>query len=322
MALDLVVDCLLNRGSSPDHETLYFAGLPHDSLVDDLTRQLNSHRHFLGHCRLERAQNLNDRGVDLFLFAHGEKVGFQVKSDYDVSEERFAANVKRQFTEALSHDLTHYFILIRASMDMYKPKIIHLMNEIQLIRQISFSIYSPNSLVIPFRDRPTVLRDELLIRRALPDDAIYEYERGYEHLPQVMDADIEDAQRHLDEFGDDWWDVEGGVDAYQAMMSVVYQKQRQQFDADFYPTLSDEIREKRRALIESALGLLKKCRACLSWDERSEYKLPEWIEHIPEEMIPYTSIPNLLMIKERLSEYRDIHFKMDAKRADWGGPLG
>jgi hypothetical protein len=270
----------------------------------------------LGFCRLERAQNLNDRGVDLFLLANEEKIGFQIKSEYDVSEDRFAANVKRQFAEARSHSLTHYFILICASMATHKSRISHLMNEIELFKDKDFSIYSPNNLVIPFRDRPTVTRDELSLRHAITDDALYDYERGYEHLPEVMDIDIENALKLLDKFGDDWWDTEGGINAYKTLTSIVQQKQRRQFEIDFYPTLSSEIRQKRKTLIDSTVDLLKKCRACASWDDRSEYKLSSWIENIPEEMIPYTSIPNLLLINERVKEYYQIHMDADAKMAN------
>jgi hypothetical protein len=316
MGIQLAVDCLLNRGFSPDPDTKYFEGLRHDALIVDLTSYLNSHRRFLGFFRLERAQNLNDRGVDLFLLANDEKIGFQIKSEYDVSEDRFAANVKRQFAEARSHSLTHYFILICASMATHKSRISHLMNEIELFKDKDFSIYSPNNLVIPFRDRPTVTRDELSLRHAITDDALYDYERGYEHLPEVMDIDIENALKLLDKFGDDWWDTEGGINAYKTLTSIVQQKQRRQFEIDFYPTLSSEIRQKRKTLIDSTVDLLKKCRACASWDDRSEYKLSSWIENIPEEMIPYTSIPNLLLINERVKEYYQIHMDADAKMAN------
>jgi len=316
MGIQLVVDCLLNRGSSPDPDTTYFKQLSHDALIVDLTSYLNSHRHFLGFCRLERAQNLNDRGVDLFLYANEEKIGFQIKSEYDVSEDRFAANVKRQFAEALSHSLTHYFILICASMATHKLRISHLMNEIGLFKNVDFSIYSPNNLLIPFRDRPTVTRDELLSQHAIRDDALYDYERGYEHLPEVMDIDIEKALKLLDKFGDDWFETEDGINAYNRLTSVVQQKERRQFEIDFYPTLSSEIKQKRKTLIDSAVDLLKKCRVCASWDDRSEYKLSSWIEHIPEEMIPYTSIPNLLRINDRLKEYYQIHIDADAKMAN------
>ena len=316
MGTQLVVDCLLNRGSSPDRDTEYFTRLRHDALIVDLTSYLNSHRHFLGLCRLERAQNLNDRGVDLFLLTNEEKIGFQIKSEYDVSEGSFAANVKRQFAEALSHSLTHYFILICASMEAHQSKITHLMNEIELIHNIEFSIYSPNNLVIPFRDRPTVTRDELLSKQVIADDALYDYERGYEHLPEVMDIDIENAQKLVDAFGIDWWDSEGGIEANNALISVVQQKQRQQFDRDFYPTLPIEIKKKRKTLIATAIDLLKKCRACASWSDRSEYKLSSWVENIPEEMIPYTSIPSLLRIIDRLKEYYQIHVDTDAKGAN------
>jgi len=313
MGIRLVVDCLLSRGSLADPDTEYFRGIPHDALIAALIGYLNSHRHFLGICRLERTQSPNDRGVDLILLSGDEKIGFQIKSEYDVSEERFAANVKRQFTEALSHSLTYYFILICAPMTTYKSRISHLLNEILLIENIEFSIYSPNNLVIPFRDQPSVTRDELLSRRAVTDDALYDYERGYEHLPEVMDSDIERAIKQLEDFGDDWWDTEGGIKASNALTAIVEQKQRQQFEADFYPTLPP-MKQKRASLIDSIVDLLKKCRACASWNERSEDKLSSWIERVPEEMIPYTSIPNLLLISGRLNQYYRIHLDFDTKR--------
>lgn len=311
MGIQLVVNCLLNRGSSPDSETMFFMPRKHDDLVADLTSYLNSHRHFLGYCRLEPAQALNDRGVDLFLLTDDERIGFQIKSNFDVSDDRFAANVKRQFAEALSHSLTHYFILICASMDKHKSRISHLMNEITLFKNVDFSIYSPNNLVIPLRDKPAVTRDELLLRRVLTDDALHDYERGYEYLPEVMDADIESVMSQLDKFGDDWFESDEGVNQYNKLTIIVHQKQRQQFETDFYPTLSNEIKQKRENLISAAFAFLHKCRECTSWDDRSEYKLASWIDHIPEEMIPYTSIPNLLLINDRLKEYYQIYVEME-----------
>ena len=51
-------------------------------------------------------------------------------------------------------------------------------------------------------------------------------------------------------------------------------------------------------------------RNCKSWDDRSEYKLPSWLDQVPEEMIPYTSLPNLLRITDSLKGYLDVHRKM------------
>ncbi len=313
MGIQLVIDCLLNRGSSPDSETIFFKTLKHEDLVNYLITYLNSHRHFLGYCHLELAQALNDRGVDLFLLTDDERIGFQIKSDFDVSDDKFAANVKRQFAEALSYSLTHYFILICASMEEHKLRISHLMNEIALFKKVDFSIYSPNNLVIPLRNKPTVPRDELLLRRVITDDALHDYERGYEHLPEVMDADIESAMNQFYKFGDDWFESKEGVNAYNKFTAIVHQKQRKQFEADFYPTLSKEIKQKRKSLINSAFKLLDKCRACTSWDDKSEDKLASWIEYIPEEMIPCTSIPNLLLINKRLKEYYEIHIEMETE---------
>ena len=315
MSIGHVVDCLLSRGWSADPDTEYFRRRSHDTLIDALTSYLNTHRRFLGLCRFERTHNLNERGVDLLIFHDCGRIGFQIKSEHDVCEKRFADNVKRQFTEALSHSLARYFILICAPMATYRSKISHLMNEMHLIRNDDyFSIYSPNDLVIPLRDKPTVTRDDLLRQGCVADDALHEYERGYEHLPEVTDSGTKNALKKLGKFGDDWWDTEGGVEAWTAWTAIVQQKQRTQFVNVFCPTLPSDVKHKRELLINSITDLLKKCRACASWDDRSEYKLSSWIEHVPEEMIPYTSIPNLLLIGDRLKEYYRIHLDADAER--------
>ena len=62
------------------------------------------------------------------------------------------------------------------------------------------------------------------------------------------------------------------------------------------------------AVLVAEIGdLLLRCRACPTWDDRSEYKLPQWIEYVPENMIPYTSLPKMVRIRESLEEYLRIH---------------
>jgi hypothetical protein len=56
------------------------------------------------------------------------------------------------------------------------------------------------------------------------------------------------------------------------------------------------------------------CRKCKSWGERSEYKLPQWLEHVDESMIPYTSLPNLLKIKDSMEQYLEVHRENDEGR--------
>ena len=55
---------------------------------------------------------------------------------------------------------------------------------------------------------------------------------------------------------------------------------------------------------------MAECRKSSAWDDRSEYKLPQWLEHVQEEMIPYTSLPNLMTINENLREYLKRHIQM------------
>lgn len=314
MGIQPVISCLLNRGMSPDSETTFFKNLKHDEIINNLICYLNAHRHFLGTCRLQPTHALNDRGVDLLLITSDEKIGFQIKSDHDVSEDKFAANVKRQFAEALCHSLTHYFVLICAPMEERRSRIIHLRNEFDLFTDITFSceVYLPNNLVVPFRDKPIVTRDELLLSRAITDEALHEYERGYEHLPEVTHTDIDNAIARYDEFDYDCGSplFSKEMEALKELEDMVHLKQRIQFETDFYPTLPPEIKEKRDCLIKAARTVLQECRECASWDDKSEDKLASWIEHIPEEMIPYTSIPNLLLINDRLKKYYQIHLEM------------
>src|SRR4051812_21819093 len=111
-----VLNCLLNRGLGTEADTKAFVTIKHDSLVSTLVQYLNTHRHYLGFCHIEVGQALNDKGVDAILSADGCKVGFQVKSHFDVTEEDFAAKVKRQFAEALSFKLDHYYILVCSAL--------------------------------------------------------------------------------------------------------------------------------------------------------------------------------------------------------------
>lgn len=95
-----------------------------------------------------------------------------------------------------------------------------------------------------------------------------------------------------------------------------YKKKGEQFVRDFLSSIPPETRRRREALVTEILSLLVQLRQCKSWGERSEYKLNQWIENVPEEMIPYTSLPNLLRIKESLEKYLVTHRGMDREMED------
>ena len=80
-----------------------------------------------------------------------------------------------------------------------------------------------------------------------------------------------------------------------------------QFVTTFLLTLPADVRRRREELVFTAQGLLALCRECKTWDDRSEYKLPQWLDNVPEEMIPYTSLPNLLRINAEVKRYLGIH---------------
>jgi hypothetical protein len=65
--------------------------------------------------------------------------------------------------------------------------------------------------------------------------------------------------------------------------------------------LPPEIQQKRAKLISGIQSLLSECRESKHWRSKDEDRLQfHYLEEVPEEMIPYTSIPNLLRIHENL----------------------
>ncbi len=310
-----VLDGLFNRGLGTEDDTKWFKDVSHDELLTCLLTYLNANRHYLGYCRLENRQALNDRGVDILLEVDEFKSGFQIKSHGDIASKDFSANVKRQFAESLSHGLDHYYILICASLMGegwdYREKVAHLLNELGLYQKISFDIFGPTQTVGIFMRPVAVPRDELLSQRAIAEGHLQDHEKGYEHLPEIDSADIRRARQRLDSFGPEFsFEEKECLEAYLDLERLIQRKQAEQFTKSFLPTLSPEVKQRRETLISDITHLLSQCRACEHWSNRSELKLSSWLDHIPEEMIPFTSIPNLLAIRPNLEKYLAIHKEM------------
>lgn len=138
---------MLNRGIN--NQTDIFDSKKHDSLVQDLEEYLQLNKKHLGTIKIEITQALNDHGVDLLLDINEScKIGFQVKSHFDVQETDFASKVKRQLTESLSHGLDKWFLLICAPLidntgKNFTHKISHLMNEMSMYKTDYFCIFGP-----------------------------------------------------------------------------------------------------------------------------------------------------------------------------------
>lgn len=311
--IEAVLECLLNRGLSNEEDTRWFADVRHADLIQMFLDYLNRHRHFLGYCHIDSRQALNDRGVDVYLSSDAFKAGFQIKSHFDVASRDFSATVKRQFAEALSYGLNHYYLLICSpyfhGQSDFRMKIAHLLNDVDLFQKVAFDTFDPLNTVTIFKQPQTITREELLIRKAISDLCLLEHEKGYEHLPEVYDDDIKIAEERLRDFGDDWFDSNEGMAAFDSLQEEIERKQAEQFVVTFAPTLPTEVAQKRSELITEIHQLLTQCRACRSWNDRSEYKLPSWLDHVPESMIPYTAMPNLLRIRESIAELLCRHQK-------------
>jgi len=139
----------------------------------------------------------------------------------------------------------------------------------------------------------------LELREANLRDRLLTFERGFEDIPLPTDDEIEEASARLDDLDDE---SEGYGEAITQYNRLVGRKTADAFMKVVHPQFSPGV-QKLRSELATAIGkLLEECRSCKTWADRSEYKLPGWLEYVDEEMIPYTSLPNLRKIKVNLEE--------------------
>lgn len=146
------ISILLNQPTTDEKDIKYFENKKHDELVDELKQYLLKNGDYIGNPHLEFLQGLNDHGVDLLLKTHNNiKVGFQVKSHFDVAENDFAKNLKRQIAESSFHDINKLYILIcapfKSGKNNYKSKISHVLSELSGFKTNYHCAYSPTSCI-------------------------------------------------------------------------------------------------------------------------------------------------------------------------------
>ena len=82
------------------------------------------------------------------------------------------------------------------------------------------------------------------------------------------------------------------------------------------------VRSAWETLIDEVTSLLRQCRECRSWDDRSELKLYQWLELETPKLIPFASLPKLARIRSNLQTYLEIHREMDRKLESGGSVAG
>lgn len=145
-------------------------------------------------------------------------------------------------------------------------------------------------------------------------DELLQIDQGYESLPKPPDdRQITQAMAKMSELEDEEHD---DTDEYLAALEEVrslYEKRLSQtFMTDVLPSLPGELQARRNQACDHIESMLRDCRRCPSWDEvKSESKLPQWLEYVPEHMIRYTSLAKILRIEHSIERYLQIHRSME-----------
>ena len=142
---------------------------------------------------------------------------------------------------------------------------------------------------------------------------LLQFDKGYESLPlPPEDSEMQAAIERYEDIAEELdFDIDEHHEIWQNLHDLKNDRLAQEFSTRLLPELPEEFHKNRLRVIDSIKELLVRCRKCKSWDERSEYKLSQWIEHIPENMISYTSLSNLLRVEKNLTRYLSIHQEMD-----------
>lgn len=151
---------------------------------------------------------------------------------------------------------------------------------------------------------------------ALRLNDLLQMNRGYESLPKPPESgEIAQAIGKMSELENEWdYDGDEYVAAFAEVVAFNEKRLSQDFTANVLPTIPEELRSRRREACDRIASILRECRQCLSWDDRSEYKLSQWLESVPEHMIPYTSLARILRIEDSVKRYLHIHKSMDEER--------
>lgn len=147
---------------------------------------------------------------------------------------------------------------------------------------------------------------------------LLQLDQGYESLPQPPnDEEIQEAMDLAHKLGSECnfdFDAKGYgeyIQAVESLESLIKTRLANQYVTEVAPTLPEELLTKREDMVKRIQNLIEQCRQCMSWSDHSETKLPQWIEYVPEGMIPHTSLSNLLKIEGNLNRYLSIHKEMD-----------
>jgi len=122
---------LRRRAWASSQSTTAFASMNHNQLVDRLERVL--------WIRLSatnaKIHSLRERGVDIIVAdPEGAKIGLQVKSYKEISESSFIRNVLAQITDAKSHGLKGFFLVLCGDAARQKEKIGQLLSSLSTIK--------------------------------------------------------------------------------------------------------------------------------------------------------------------------------------------
>jgi|GEM_PF-7096203 len=174
---------IMHRGYGSNSDCNHFASLNHPQLIQAFIDYVNLHKDLIGLTKIESRQSLGDMGCDIYVELKNKvKIGVQIKSPHDVSEEQFAMKVKAQYTDTRALSLDKYYILICCPMSHKNElKVNSIVSYFALLKTNYHAVLNPNNCIRIFNPSTLMAQDEFIQNKQL-----FSSEEDFNNLETIL----------------------------------------------------------------------------------------------------------------------------------------
>lgn len=160
---------ILSRGYGDVSECNYFIGIKHSELIKRFIAYVNLHADLIGLTKIEDRQSITDNGCDVYLELRNQvKIGVQIKSSFDASEEGFTSKVKVQYTDTKTLMLDKYYVLLCCEMNASNTrKVNHLTGYFATHKTNYHAIFNPHNSIRIFNPGGLMNEEEFKEKKQL-----------------------------------------------------------------------------------------------------------------------------------------------------------
>lgn len=145
---------------------------------------------------------------------------------------------------------------------------------------------------------------------------LYNLQQLHEYINFKFDIETtEEIKKKYEHFNDEYQEADFGNDEVSEKFNNVERENNETINKIFREKAVNApvyLQDIRKRLLDEIMDVLRKCRHTVSWGDRSELKLYQWLDDRDEDQIPSSKLSELFIIKDSLKKYLQVHIEMDS----------